>query len=85
MAVTTRSMDSPAGSPGFLLDLLFYPGDGGDIFLRNVGTSSNYTSNPTLYTRDLQIFLLLYLFDDGHWSSRMKTGLRSFPDSFTPR
>jgi hypothetical protein len=34
---------------GFLLGLLFYPEDGGDMFLRNVGRlSANYTA---LYPR----------------------------------
>jgi hypothetical protein len=34
----------PPVSAGFLLDLLIGPEDGGDIFLRNVQLSLNYTA-----------------------------------------
>jgi hypothetical protein len=34
----------PVASVGFLLGLLFYPEDGGDIFFRKVALSPNYTA-----------------------------------------
>jgi hypothetical protein len=34
---------------GFFLDSLFYPEDGGDILLRNVYLSSNYTTLQPLH------------------------------------
>jgi hypothetical protein len=37
-------LNSPSVSIGFLLGLLFGPEDGGDMFFRNVGLSSNYTA-----------------------------------------
>jgi hypothetical protein len=47
-AMTLLSLPSPWAS--FLLDLLFDPEDGGDMFLQNVGLSLNYmiTTQKTL-------------------------------------
>jgi hypothetical protein len=36
---------------GFLLGLLLYPEDGGDILLRNIGLSANYAALPVLSRR----------------------------------
>jgi hypothetical protein len=44
--VSSVQLASSLVSTGFLLGLQFDPEDGGDMFLRNVGLSSNYNYNP---------------------------------------
>jgi hypothetical protein len=41
-------LSTKAEAGGSLLDLLFDPEEGGDIFLRNVGISMNYTAVKTI-------------------------------------
>jgi hypothetical protein len=48
-----------ACSAGFLLDLLFYPEDGGDMFLRSHGLSQNYSASQPRRPYSLFIFTAL--------------------------
>jgi hypothetical protein len=44
MHVFQRKLSLTPASTGFLLGVLFDHDDGGDMFLRNVGLSLNYTA-----------------------------------------
>jgi hypothetical protein len=64
-----------SASDGILRGLFFHPEDGGDIFLRNVGFSSNYTAPQTTRPHSLNDSFLLQnrnLYHRHHWRIPME-------------